>query len=93
MEQSRCPTVTTYADENVFSVINITERGQISIPADIRHKWNVRRVLLVDEGDRLVLRPVPDDPIAAVLGKYAWIEVTSDEMRDEDRAVEIEQSE
>ena len=74
-------------------MINITERGQISIPADIRHKWNVRRVLLVDEGDRLVLRPVPDDPIAAVLGKYAGIEVTSDEMRDEDRAVEIEQSE
>ena len=74
-------------------LINITERGQISIPADIRHKWNVRRVLLVDEGDRLVLRPVPDDPIAAVLGKYAWIEATSDEMRDEDRAVEIEKSE
>ena len=74
-------------------LIKITERGQISIPADIRHKWNVRRVLLVDEGDRLVLRPVPDDPIAAVLGKYAWIEATSDEMRDEDRAVEIEKSE
>ena len=74
-------------------LINITERGQISIPADIRHKWNVRRVLLVDEGDRLVLRPVPDDPIAAVLGKYAWIEATSDEMRDEDRAVDVEKSE
>ena len=74
-------------------LINITERGQISIPADIRHKWNVRRVLLVDEGDRIVLRPVPDDPIAAVLGKYAWIEATSDEMRDEDRAVDIEKSE
>ena len=74
-------------------LINITERGQISIPADIRHKWNVRRVLLVDEGDRLVLRPVADDPIAAVLGKYAWIEATSDEMRDEDRAVDVEKSE
>jgi AbrB family looped-hinge helix DNA binding protein len=74
-------------------LINITERGQISIPSDIRHKWKVRRVLLVDEGDRIVLRPVPDDPIAAVLGKYAWIAATSDEMRDEDRAVEIEWSE
>lgn len=74
-------------------LINITERGQISIPSDIRHKWKVRRLLLVDEGDRIVLRPVPDDPIAAVLGKYAWIEATSDEMRDEDRAVEVERSE
>jgi AbrB family looped-hinge helix DNA binding protein len=74
-------------------LINISDRGQISIPADIRRKWNVRRVLLVDEGDRLVLRPVPDDPIAAVAGKYSWIEATSDEMRDEDRAAEIERSE
>jgi AbrB family looped-hinge helix DNA binding protein len=74
-------------------LINISDRGQISIPSDIRRKWNVRRVLLVDEGDRLVLRPVPDDPIAAVAGKYSWIGATSDEMRDEDRAAEIERSE
>ena len=74
-------------------LINISDRGQISIPSDIRRKWNVRRLLLVDEGDRLVLRPVPDDPIAAVAGKYSWIEATSDEMRDEDRAAEIERSE
>ena len=74
-------------------LINISDRGQISIPADIRHKWQVRRVLLVDEGDRLVLRPVADDPIAVVAGKYSWIETTSDEMRDEDRRAEIERSE
>ena len=74
-------------------LINITERGQISIPSEIRRKWQVRRVLLVDEGDRIVLRPVPDDPIAAVLGKYAWIEATSDEMRDEERAVDLERTE
>jgi AbrB family looped-hinge helix DNA binding protein len=74
-------------------LINITERGQISIPSDIRRKWQVRRVLLVDEGDRVVLRPVPDDPVASVLGKYSWIEATSDEMRDEDRAVDVERSE
>jgi AbrB family looped-hinge helix DNA binding protein len=74
-------------------LINITERGQISIPADIRHKWNVRRVLLVDEGDRLVLRPVADDPIAAVMGKYARVVATSDEMLAEDRAADLERSE
>ena len=74
-------------------LINISDRGQISIPSDIRRKWNVRRVLLVDEGDRLVLRPVPDDPIAAVAGKYSWIEATSDDMRDEDRALDVERSE
>ena len=47
-------------------------------------------MLLIDEGDRLVLRPVPDDPVGAVAGKYSWIEATSDEMRDEDRAVDTE---
>ena len=72
------------------ALINITERGQISVPADIRHRWNVRRMLLVDEGDHVTLRPVPDDPIAVVTGKYAWIEKTSDELRDEDRAVDAE---
>jgi AbrB family looped-hinge helix DNA binding protein len=74
-------------------LINITERGQISIPSDIRHRWKVRRVLLVDEGDRIVLRPVPDDPIAAVAGKYAWIGATSDELRAEDREADLERSE
>jgi AbrB family looped-hinge helix DNA binding protein len=74
-------------------LINISDRGQISIPSDIRRKWQVRRLLLVDEGDRIVLRPVADDPIAAVAGKYSWIGATSDEMRDEDRAAEIERSE
>jgi AbrB family looped-hinge helix DNA binding protein len=72
----------------ISKLINITDRGQISLPAEIRHKWQVRRLLLVDEGDRVVLRPVPDDPIGAVAGKYAWIEQTSDEMRAEDRESE-----
>jgi bifunctional DNA-binding transcriptional regulator/antitoxin component of YhaV-PrlF toxin-antitoxin module len=74
-------------------LINITERGQISIPPEIRRKWQVRRVLLVDEGDRIVLRPVPDDPIAAVAGKYAWIGATSDELLAEDREADLERSE
>jgi AbrB family looped-hinge helix DNA binding protein len=67
------------------TLINITERGQISIPPEIRKHWNVRRLLLVDEGDRIVLRPVADDPIGAVAGKYSWIGATSDAMLAEDR--------
>lgn len=35
-------------------------------------------------------RSIPDDPIAAVAGKYAWIEKSSDDMRDEDRAFEAD---
>jgi AbrB family looped-hinge helix DNA binding protein len=73
-------------------LIQISNRGQISIPSDIRRKWHVRRLLLIDEGDRIVLRPVDDDPIAAVAGKYAWIDATSDEMRAEDRAADVERT-
>lgn len=71
-------------------LINVSDRGQISLPADIRHKWQVRRLLLVDEGDRVVLRPVPDDPIGAVAGKYSWIKQTADEMHAEDRENELD---
>lgn len=73
-------------------LVNISDRGQISIPSDIRHKWQVRRLLLIDEGDRIVLRPVPDDPIAAVTGKYSWVEATSDGMRSDDRAADAGRS-
>lgn len=49
----------------------ITKAGQVSIPAEIRHRWGASTVAIEDEGDRIVLRPVPDDPIAALRGIFA----------------------
>jgi AbrB family looped-hinge helix DNA binding protein len=49
----------------------ITGAGQVSIPAEIRHRWATSTVAIEDEGDRIVLRPVPDDPIAALRGIFA----------------------
>lgn len=46
----------------------VTSSGQLSIPASIRKRWATRSVALDDQGDRLVITPVPDDPIAAVRG-------------------------
>jgi len=46
----------------------ITAGGQVSIPAAVRRRWRTRRVVIEDEGDRLVLRPLPDDPIASARG-------------------------
>lgn len=51
--------------------LKITRGGQISIPATIRHRWAVHTVTLDDLGDRLVLRPAADDPIAAAEGALA----------------------
>lgn len=51
--------------------MKISRGGQVSIPAPIRHRWGTSTVALRDEGDRIVLEPAPDDPIAAAQGVLA----------------------
>jgi len=51
--------------------MRITSGGQVSIPAAIRHRWGTSTVVLDDQGDRIVLEPAPDDPIAAAEGALA----------------------
>jgi AbrB family looped-hinge helix DNA binding protein len=51
----------------------ITKAGQVSIPAEIRARWETSTVAIEDEGDRIVLRPVPDDPISALRGSLAHL--------------------
>ena len=51
--------------------LKLSSNGQVSIPAEVRRRWNAVRVLVIDKGDRIVVRPIPDDPIGSVIGKYA----------------------
>lgn len=52
--------------------MTISQNGQVSIPAETRARWQTRKVIVVDLGDRVVMRPAPDqDGIAALKGKYA----------------------
>lgn len=51
-------------------VMRVSRNGQVSIPAEARARWNAERVIVVDLGDRVVLRPLPEDPIADLVGKY-----------------------
>ncbi len=67
-------------------VLKISSNGQVSIPARVRRRWNATRVLVVDKGDRVIVRPVPDDALAAVAGKYAHVTPDSDVMRREARS-------
>jgi AbrB family looped-hinge helix DNA binding protein len=66
----------------------ISSNGQVSIPAAVRRRWKAERALVIDKGDRIIIRPVPNDPIGAVIGKYAGAK-PSEELRriarDEDR--------
>jgi hypothetical protein len=71
----------------------ISKGGQVSVPADIRHRWSTSRVVLEDLGDRLVIRPAAEDPVAALRGAFADRgKPASDELRRraraEDRAAE-----
>jgi hypothetical protein len=51
-------------------IVPITKGGQISLPAEVRHRWAAQKVLLVDEGEQLLVKPVPVDPIKALIGKF-----------------------
>jgi bifunctional DNA-binding transcriptional regulator/antitoxin component of YhaV-PrlF toxin-antitoxin module len=69
----------------------ISKGGQVSIPADVRHRWGTNRVLVDDRGDELVFRPLPMDPIAAARGSLrgtAKSKPTSDSARRQTREEE-----
>lgn len=52
--------------------MTISGNGQVSIPAETRARWQTRKVIVVDLGDRVVMRPAPaEDGVADLLGKYA----------------------
>lgn len=53
-------------------LMTISQNGQVSIPAETRARWRTRKVIVVDLGDRVVMRPAPDgDDVAVLQGKYA----------------------
>ncbi|WP_152363112.1 AbrB/MazE/SpoVT family DNA-binding domain-containing protein [Microlunatus speluncae] len=70
--------------------LRVSSNGQVSIPAEVRRRWQASRVLVIDKGDRIIVRPIPPDPIGAVLGKYAG-GPSSDELRRVAREEESEQ--
>lgn len=54
-----------------MAILQISQKGQILIPRRIRKKMGLTpgsSIQLLEEADRLVLKPVPADPIAAATG-------------------------
>jgi len=51
-------------------VMKVSSNGQVSIPAEARARWKADRVVVVDLGDRVVLRPLPDEPVGELRGRY-----------------------
>lgn len=48
----------------------ISRNGQVSLPAAVRHRWGAERVIVIDEGDRVIVRPVPENVLADLQGRY-----------------------
>jgi AbrB family looped-hinge helix DNA binding protein len=72
--------------------MKISKGGQISIPAPIRKRWGTGTVTLEDRGEEIVLRPAPDDPIAAAAGAFAGIgpKIDWEKVHQEEREIERE---
>jgi len=72
--------------------MKISKGGQVSIPAPIRKRWGTTTVTLEDQGDQLILKPAPDDPIAAAAGAFAGVgpKVDWEAVHREEREIERE---
>ena len=64
-----------------MKVTQISQGGQVQIPANVRRRWGTRKVIIDDAGDSIRFRPVPTDPIDALMGAFAGPGPTSDELR------------
>ena len=79
---------------NMKRRMKISKGGQVSIPAPIRKRWGTTTVTLEDRGGEIVLKPAPDDPIAAAAGAFAggpkidWEKVIREEREAEAEAYE-----
>ena len=62
-------------------VMKVSRNGQVSIPAEARARWGAERVVVVDLGDRVVLRPVTPSGIDELVGKCAGTGPTTDALR------------
>ena len=66
----------------------VSARGQIAIPARIRKAHNLRkdsRIEWIDEGARIILIPLPDDPINALRGAYRGLLSTEDLLKEREQ--------
>lgn len=73
---------------SVSYVMKVSSNGQVSIPAEARARWAADKVVVVDLGDRVVVRPLPAEPVAELRGKYAGRDPSTDRARRQARAEE-----
>jgi len=78
----------TAMSSGTSQVMRVSRNGQVSLPAETRHRWNAEQVLVVDLGDHVVMRPLPEDPAGALYGRYAGKGPTAAQARRQARGEE-----
>ena len=54
-----------------MAVVKVSQKGQVLIPKKIREKYGVKpgsNVQILEQPKGIVIKPAPDDPIAAACG-------------------------
>jgi AbrB family looped-hinge helix DNA binding protein len=49
--------------------MKVTKNGQISLPAEVRRRWNTDRVIVIDTPDGLIIRPFDPEAVKRLRGK------------------------
>jgi bifunctional DNA-binding transcriptional regulator/antitoxin component of YhaV-PrlF toxin-antitoxin module len=73
---------------SVSYVMRVSSNGQASIPAEAPARWAADKVVMVDLGDRVVVRPLPAEPVRELRGKYTGRGPSTDRARREARTDE-----
>lgn len=68
----------------------VTRNGQVSLPAELRHRWASGTVLVIDRGDYAIVRPIPANPLATLRGTHAGPGPSIEQARAAERAAEAE---
>jgi AbrB family looped-hinge helix DNA binding protein len=63
------------------TVMKVTKNGQISVPAEVRHRWKTDRVIVIDTPEGLIVRPFDPNAVRRLRGKYAHLGINTDEER------------
>lgn len=71
----------------------VTSSGQISLPASLRRRWHVDRVLVIDRGDYALVRPMPDDIVGFLRGSVPSTGQDLEDVRDTERAADARREE
>lgn len=71
----------------------VTRNGQVSLPAELRHRWAAGAVLVIDRGDYAIVLPIPADPVTALRGAHAGTGPSTEQARADDRTADQDRSE